>query len=162
MFDSGSQRSYISEELCISLNLPTLRKETIAINTLGSKEAQVKIIDVVPVRFVSQDKVIETECLCTSLICAELLNQNILLVSSSYPHLKNLSLADTSKDKNKEIDILIGADYYYRFIYGKQNEPIALESVFGWILTGYYEYFSSSNNFISTHFNYGVIQKSVM
>ena len=151
LFDSGSQRSYISEELCISLNLPTLRKETIAINTLGSKEAQVKIIDVVPVRFVSQDKVIETECFCTSLICAGLLNQNILLVSSSYPHLKNLSLADTSKDKNKEIDILIGADYYYRFIYGKQNEPIALESVFGWILTGYYKCLSSSSNFISPH-----------
>ena len=142
LFDSANQRSYISEELRKSLNLPILRKETIAINTFGNKEAQVKVIDVVPVRFVLQHKVIEIECLCTSLICAELLNQNIQLVSSSYPHLKNLLLADTSEDKNKKMDILIGAYYYYQFIYrnvirGKQNEPIALESVSGWILTGY-------------------------
>ena len=87
--------------------------------------------------------------------CAKLLNQNIQVVSSSYPHLKNLLSVDTWKDKNKKIDILIGADYYYRFIYGnvirgKSNEPIALESVFGWILNGYCECFSLSNNFIST------------
>ena len=146
----------ITEELHKSLNLPTLRKETIAINTFGRKETRVKIVDVVLVRFVLQDKVIEIECLCTLLICAKLLNQNIQLISSSYPHLKNLLLADTSKDKNKKINILIGADYYCGFIYGnviwgKQNEPIASESVFGWILTGCYKCFSSSNNFISTH-----------
>ena len=52
LFDSANQRSYISEELRKSLNLPILRKETIAINTFGNKEAQVKVIDVVPVRFV--------------------------------------------------------------------------------------------------------------
>ena len=87
MFSSMfSQRSYISEELRKSLNLQTLRKETIAIDTFGSKEAQVKVIDAVPAGFVLQDKVIEIECLCTLLICAELLNQNIQLVSSSYPH----------------------------------------------------------------------------
>ena len=95
-----------------------MRKETVAINTFGSKEAQVKIIDVVPIRFVLQGKFIEIECLRISLICAKLLNQNIQLISSSYPHLKNLLSVDTWKDKNKKIDILIGADYYYRFIYG--------------------------------------------
>ena len=80
MFDSGSQRSYISKELRKSLNLPTLRKETIAINTFGRKEAQVKIIDVVPARFVLQDKVIEIEFLSTSLIYTGHINQNIQLV----------------------------------------------------------------------------------
>ena len=80
MFDSGSQRSYISEELCKSLNLPALRKEATAINTFGRKEAQVKIIDVVPARFVLQDKVIEIEFLSTSLIYTGHINQNIQLV----------------------------------------------------------------------------------
>ena len=44
----------------------------------------------------------------------------------------------------KKIDILIGAEHYYRFIFGnvirgKVNESIAIESVFGWVLTGYYD-----------------------
>ena len=56
----------------------------------------------------------------------------------------------------KKIDILIGAEHYYRFIFGnvirgKVNEPIAIESVFGWVLSGYYDSIFSSNNFNKTH-----------
>ena len=42
LFDSGSQRSYISEDLRKKLNLPTLRKENIAINTFGNKESKIQ------------------------------------------------------------------------------------------------------------------------
>ena len=40
--------------------------------------------------------------------------------------------------------MLIGLDYYYTFINGesirgKQSEPIALKSVFGWIICGYFK-----------------------
>ena len=76
-------------------------------------------------------------------------------ISSSYPHLKNLSLVDSSNSKNRTIDILIGAEHYYRFIYrnvirGKINESMAVESLFGWVLTGYYNKISTANIFNGT------------
>ena len=93
---------------------------------------------------------------CTSLICNDIVNQDIMSISSSYPHLKNLLLADSSNSKNRTIEILIVAKHYYRFIYrnvirGKINEPIAVESLFGWVLTGYYDAISTTNNFNATH-----------
>ena len=52
-----------------------------------------------------------------------------------------LKLADTSKDLNKRIEILTGSDYYYSFVLrevlkGKINEPVAINSLLGWILSG--------------------------
>ena len=66
-------------------------------------------------------------------ICADLLNQNIQHVSARYPHLAGLKLAGTSKDLNKRIEILIGTDYYYSFVFGdvskgKVNEPVTINS----------------------------------
>ena len=56
------------------------------------------MIDVVPLKFVLKDKIIQFECLCTYLICNDFVNQE-MSVSLSYPHLKNLSLADFSNSK---------------------------------------------------------------
>ena len=93
------------------------------------------MIDVVPLKFVLKDKIIQIECLCTSFFCNNIVNQDIMSVSSRFLK-KNLSLADPSNSKNRTIDIFIGAEHYYRFIYGnvirgKINEPIAVESLFG-------------------------------
>ena len=86
------------------------------------------------------------------------MNQNTHFVANNYPHLESLVLADDSQDGNKKVDILIGKDYYYHFIYGnvikgKLDEPVALESCFGWIISGYYKKVnkSISANFNSTH-----------
>ena len=156
IFDCGSQRIYVSDKLRKQLKLPTLRSEKISINTFGNKESVTKMIDVVPLKFVLKNEIIQIECLCTSLICNDIVNQHIMSISSSYPHLKNLSLADSSNSKNRTIDIFIGAEHYYRFIYGnvirgKINGPITVESLFGWVLTGYYDAISTTNNFNATH-----------
>ena len=93
IFDCGSQRIYVSDKLRKQLKLPTLRSEKIFINTFGNKESVTKMIDVVPLKFVLKNEIIQIECLCTSLICNDIVNQHIMSISSSYPHLKNLSLA---------------------------------------------------------------------
>ncbi|XP_031560795.1 uncharacterized protein LOC116296835, partial [Actinia tenebrosa] len=57
-------------------------------------------------------------------------------------HLKNLNFADSYPRDSVEIDVLIGADFYYSFVTGNcergnsLNSPTAVESVFGWVLTG--------------------------
>ena len=84
LFDCGSQRSYASDKLRKRFKLPTLRSEKISINTFGNKESVTKMIDLVQLKFFSKDKVIQIECLCTSLICNDIVNQDIMSVSSSY------------------------------------------------------------------------------
>ena len=77
-------------------------------------------------------------------------------VSWSYPHLKNLSLADFSNSKNRTIDILIGVEHYYRYIYGdvvrgKINQPTAAESFFWVGFNRLLHEISTTNNFSATH-----------
>ena len=69
-------------------------------------------------------------------------------VSSSFPHLKNLSLAESSNSKNRSRTLL---PLIRGKIRGKINEPIAVESLFGWVLTDYYDKISTTNNFNATH-----------
>ena len=75
LFDCGSQRSYVRNKLRKQLKLPTLTSERISINTFGNKESVTKMADVVPLKFALKDKIIQ--CLFTSLICNDIVNQDI-------------------------------------------------------------------------------------
>ena len=92
-------------------------------------------------------------------ICSNLYNQySNWAISNNYSHLKNLKLAQESNETCVKVDILIGLDYYYNFmtgniIKGKPNEPIALESTLGWIISGPYSSINSTNVYnINSHF----------
>ena len=56
-----------------------------------------------------------------------------------YPHLHGLQMADSSKD-DQPIDLLIGSDYYWDFVEADairgQSGPTAIDSKFGWLLSG--------------------------
>ena len=58
--------------------------------------------------------------------------------------MKDLFLADASPDGNKKLEISIGADNYYRFISGNEirgfpDQSVAVESVFGWVISGFFD-----------------------
>ena len=144
IFDSGSQRSYITHDLRKRLKLPVIRKEKIIIETFGNVDSKFYNVDIVPVQFAVGQQVIVIECLCSPFICSDLTNQSTKFVAKNYPHLKSLFLADTSPDGNKKIEVLIGVDNYYRFISGNvirgfPNQPVAVESVFGWVISGFFD-----------------------
>ena len=166
LFDSGSQRSFISEKLRNKLKLPLLRTEKLLFNTFGTSQPKTEIVDIVPLKFILPHRTIEIECISTSFICNDVLNQNTQVVSSHYPHLKNLVLADSMKSDRKEVNILIGAEHYYQFIFGNIikggiNEPVAVNSVFGWVLSGRYNGLSTTtSNLVSTHLLRVYIDKS--
>ena len=79
-------------------------------------------------------------------------------ISNSYPHLKNLKLAQESNETCVKLNILIGLHYYYNFmigniIRGKPNEPIALELTLGQIISGPYSFINSTDVYnIKSHF----------
>ena len=139
LFDSGSQRTYISSDLRKRLKLQTSRTERIFIKSFGNKSSSVTTVDIVALKIINAQKIVTIEAICTPIICADLINQNMPCVTSNYPHLKGLTLADSSTNLDKRIDILIGSDYYYSIVSGeilkgKIEEPVAINSLLGWIL----------------------------
>ena len=73
-------------------------------------------------------------------ICSPISNQSIKVALEEYPHLCGLNLADTSTlsgDNDVEVDILIGADYYWKLVTGtikrgNKPGPVAVLTRLGW------------------------------
>ena len=99
LFDTGSQRSYISDELRNYLKLSVLRKERIFIKTFGKVEPTIKTVDIVQLKVLSPSKSVVIEAICTPFICSDILSQNVHSVASQYQLLQNLRLADSSPEE---------------------------------------------------------------
>ena len=63
-------------------------------------------------------------------------------------------MAHSSPETTKYIDVLVGVDYYSCITgevkRGKDYEPLAINSCFGWIVCGYHEQPSVSTNFVNS------------
>ena len=156
LFDSGSQRSYVSEKLARQLTLDAKAKETLNLITFGStKYSKLTLNSVVVNVEVENNEIIPVNALTHNIICIFMSPRiNVGQIS----HLHGLSLADCFEDASpKRIDLLIGLDFYFNFIqgdaiHGKPKEPVALRSTLGWIVSGSLRNESSnSNSFTSTH-----------
>lgn len=138
LFDSGSQRSYITENLRATLHLKSLQTERLNLNTFGEAKYKKQNCDVVKlqVRRSGCEDAIKISALTFPVICSPLPGK----VSVNYPHLDGLELADEPFDAEGSIDILIGCDYYWHFVTGETRRgdegPIAVNSKLGWLLSG--------------------------
>ena len=140
LFDNGSQRSYITENLKRKLNLKPVKKETVHLNTFGGEKFSKSVCSLVKLnlRGVSDERV-ELTALSFPTLCTNLPARVDL---TQYPHLDNLEFADTLNSENEKepVDILIGSDRYWDLVSGdivKGTEgPIAVKSKFGWLLSG--------------------------
>ena len=82
LFDTGSQRSYITSDLKERLGLKAVRKENVIIKTFGSfANAEVKKLDIVEfkVRHIIKrlNRFILVEALCVPEICSPIANQKL-------------------------------------------------------------------------------------
>ncbi|GFV16585.1 DUF1758 domain-containing protein [Trichonephila clavipes] len=61
-------------------------------------------------------------------------------IDKKFRYLKNVQLADPYEFNDKEISILIGADYYYQVVTGRitrlNKNLVTVETLFGWSLQG--------------------------
>ena len=90
--------------------------------------------------------------LVVPLICMPLSAQCVSIAKNQYDHLKYLKLSDSSDSKFKwNVDILIGAVYYWEFVSGNikrgNSGTIAVETILDWVLSGIYKF---KNNISAT------------
>ncbi len=75
-------------------------------------------------------------------ICSPICNQTIETAIEKYPHLRGLCLAENPcSSKEVEVDVLLGADYYWNFVTnimrrGASPGPVAIWTRLGWVLSG--------------------------
>lgn len=140
ILDSGAQASFITERSACAL---MLRKHhsSINISTFASTSST-------PVR--GKSTIMITPCgKTTPSFCVETFivpsitgpTPQLPISPGNWSHLKNLPLADPSFHTPGAIDLLLGADILPSLLLdgrqaGQYCEPLALETVFGWILMG--------------------------
>nr|XP_002167985.3 uncharacterized protein LOC100211061 [Hydra vulgaris] len=140
LFDSCFQLSYISPSLRKKLFLPTLGRKQLNIKTFGN-QSHTQTLEMVKLSILTlKNSLIPITCFVKP-ICAPLTGQYIEESVDSFEHLKGISLADINVGcKSLEVDVLIGADYYWSFFNGKviraNTGPVTLQSSVGYILSG--------------------------
>ena len=140
LFDTGSQRTFITQEMKHKLKLGTMGSELLDVTTFGTLQGRRKTYDLVALTLSTEVENIKITALVTPVICPPLSAKvkNLQIP----PELQGLKLADPSHaSENLKVDIIIGNDYYGQLITGKviktQNEAlIAMASKFGWLLSG--------------------------
>ena len=153
LFDGGSQRSYVTDELKSKLSLNVENKEILNINTFGSDKYQKKKCDVVIVNLELVDEsVIAISALSYPVICSPISSR---IDVSEYPHLQGLTFADSPNKEAKRTDILIGMNYYHKIVTGEvkrgSSGPAAVSSKLGWLLSGPYEVDNSNETVTCTN-----------
>ena len=112
VFDSCSQRSYISNRMRNTLNVETVESENLLVKTFGDEASKVLACDKVQVAVTdTKGNDIMMEAYSVPTICSPISNQSIKVALEEYPHLCGLNLADSSTlsgDNDVEVDILIG------------------------------------------------------
>ncbi|XP_068697319.1 uncharacterized protein [Montipora foliosa] len=143
LFDSCSQKSYISSRLRSKLSLRPIGSDTVLIQTFGNNEPSLKQCSIVQFALECQDNLtVFINAYEVELICGPITNQTIEIAQQCYPHLQGLPLADHSRgDEDLEIDVMIGADHYWSVVQnhvvrGELHGPVEIRTRLGYVLSG--------------------------
>ena len=142
LFDTGSQKSYITEHTRRILALESSETQHLSIATFGSTREQTKVCPVVCVGMHLRDCPSMKLSLCVvPTICEPLVGQPISACVAQNPSFKELNLADNADGASSlHIDLLIGSDYYWDLVTGSicrgNGGLAAIQTKLGWVLSG--------------------------
>ncbi|KFD63115.1 hypothetical protein M514_13340 [Trichuris suis] len=125
LLDVGSQRSFVRKDLADNLDLKGTNGY-ISILTFGNRPGRQQITRSVEFRLtaVAQDKPLKwIRALCVPQICGPLDDNPPLL--NKWKHLPRCNLSDQFPRGAKEVNVVIGADYYYDFVGNKVRKNAA-------------------------------------
>lgn len=142
LFDTGSQKSYLTERAMKLLKLEPTGKQTLSIAAFGAARGQTKVYQIVSVGVCLKGYANTSLSLhVVPAICEPLSCQPITASIESHGQLMSLDLAD-SADANSRlpVDVLIGCDHYWELVTGSicrsEKGPTAIHTKLGWVLSG--------------------------
>ena len=143
LFDSGSHRSFVTAKAASKYDLPVVRKEWVTISTFGQKGKESGLREVVrfDIKPLNGGRVQVLEAYVVPVI-SHISNEHVEVIKNDFPHLRDLWFSDVCQSKDElEIDLLVGADYLWEFqkgrtVRGEAEEPVAVETELGWVLSG--------------------------
>ena len=142
VLDTGSQHSYVTEEVRRNLALPSEGRQTMRIVTFGSQEEQLQACELVKLCVSLKGGCTQSLSLFSvPHICEPLMCQPLSFCPSRFEHLSGLDLADpTNGSSSLQVDVLIGSDQYWELTTGQARRgelgPVAIETKLGWVLSG--------------------------
>jgi len=154
ILDTGSQRTYVTSRVKNYLQLPLKGTEQIIIKTFGSNADNLRTCELIELCLCNDESNVKLTALTVPDICSQLNHQAIKIAQQKYPHLSGLPLADSADEDDGVIDVLIGSDHYWKIVTGEvirgnEDEPTALHTMFGWILSGPVKTFHNSPSSIN-------------
>ena len=141
LLDEGAQRSFISEYAVrkLSVNLNECQTEQINLSSFGDENSHVRNVSLVNVQLELIDgKRKDMPTLVVPNISCPMKNF-VNKTVQNYDYLKDLKLAHSIEKGVLEIDMLIGADYYWSIVEDKIIRgpgPTAVSSKLGFLLSG--------------------------
>ena len=158
LFDTGSQKSYITERARSLLSLELSGEQQLSITTFGSNREQMKVCPIVNVGMqLKHCPPMLLMLYVVPTICEPLVSQPITACIERNSKFKGLDLADYS-DGSTTVDMLIGSDYYWDLVTGSickgDGGLTAVHTKLGWVLSGpasAQDSVQCSMNLITTH-----------
>ena len=151
LLDTGSQRTYLTENIVKKLGLQPHSSREMTVRAFGDVEGKSSIFD--EYRFCIKNprggENLYLSGFAVKHICSPLTEQRIDLVETLYPELSDVTKGDGV------IELLIGSDFYGTLVGGgvkkcSEDGLTALNTKLGWVLFGPYEKRTNSNLTIST------------
>ena len=142
LFDSGSQRSYMSERAMKLLQLEPSGEQALSISTFGTTKERTKVCPVVSVGVHLKGYPNASLSLyVVPTICEPLTGQTITATIEADDKLMSLDLADIADGTScLPVDVLIGCDHYWDLVTGSicrsETGPTAIQTKLGWVLSG--------------------------
>ena len=128
VFDSGSQRSYVTKRVKDYLNLQVAAREQIYLKTFGQNKGKLETMEVTQLGIQDnwrpeEEKVATVvNTLVVPYISSPLQRQEIKMTQMTFLHSASLQLADNPEfDAGSEVDILIGCDESGKFFTGEMR-----------------------------------------
>ncbi|XP_065062455.1 uncharacterized protein LOC135689235, partial [Rhopilema esculentum] len=143
LFDSGSQRSFVTRSMVEKLGLNPIKQVRLGIKTFGSQNMDEKIRDVVELELkgVESGGKVKIQAFVVNEV-SEIRNEHVEILKYDYKHLTNLWFSDVCRHEDSLIiDILVGSDWLWtlqdgRIIRGEPGEPVAIHTKIGWVVSG--------------------------
>lgn len=142
ILDSGSQRTYLTDNLKNILQLPVLESKQVSIKTFGSTDERLELVEVAALGIeLKGEPNLSLSAFTVPLICQPLQGQSVNQVVNDNACFSGLRLADyCTEGETLNVDILVGSDYYWTLVTGHTirgtQGPTALHTKLGWVLSG--------------------------